>query len=124
MTEESNTADIGVLNRMIAVVNEQLAITSVDNIQMILKGERKSVGRYMVEFNTDESGYNAFAMAVAAEDGHLYCFSLAQVGKFVISDTKSILRAEIYENDKWKMYDKTGEAFNSEKGCVYRIISA
>lgn len=124
MTEESNTADIGVLNRMIAVVNEQLAITSVDNIQMILKGERKSVGRYMVEFNTDESGYNAFAMTVAAEDGHLYCFSLAQAGKFIISDTKSILRAEIYENDKWKLYDKTGGVFNSEKGCVYRIISA
>lgn len=124
MTEESNTADIGVLNRMIAVVNEQLAITSVDNIQMILKGERKSVGRYMVEFNTDESGYNAFAMTVAAEDGHLYCFSLAQAGKFIISDTKSILRAEIYENDKWKPYDKTGGVFNSEKGCVYRIISA
>ena len=121
MTEESNTADIGALNSMIAVLNDQLSVTIAENIQMILSGEKKKVGKYTAEFTTDEIGYNAFGMTVAADDGMLYCFTLAQKGKFTLFGKESDYHVEIFDNGNWKTYMEIKDALTSERGCVYRI---
>lgn len=120
MTAESNTADIGILNGMISVLNDQLATSPTGNIAMILKGETKSVGEYTVGFNTEESGINAFAMTVAADDGYLYMFTLAQTGTFNFPDITETY-SSLHNYNEWKLYEKVNGVLKAERGCVYRI---
>ncbi len=121
MTEESNTADIGILNGMISVLDSQLAVTPAENMAMVLSGEEKKVGSYSAAFETEESGYNAFGMTVAADDGKLYCFTLAQCGVFRFTDNGTAYRVEIHDYNEWKPLKEINDSFTAERGCVYRV---
>lgn len=123
MVSEANTADIILLNEMLGIVSEVMATVPIDNIAMILSGEERKIGDMTVSFKTQETGPNAFGMAVLGDDGYLYCFSLAD-GEFDINGAKA-LNIQIFEYDSWKS-NCDNESINlkldAKRGYVYRFL--
>lgn len=120
MVRETNTADIGVLNDMLKILNNELAITATDNISMVMSGTEEIIGEYSIRFNTNEESYNAFAMTVAADDGYLYCFTLAESGALeLINKDKSNIY--VYEYNEWKPLAMVNTKIDLKRGCAYKI---
>ncbi len=119
MVPEANTADIIALNEMLRIVNAPLATAPIHNIAMVMCGEERKISDIRVSFVTEETGPNAFGMAVVGDDGYLYCFTLAN-GMFTIGDI-DIRDAQIYDYNDWKDADVLDLKLDAKRGYVYRI---